>query len=964
MAVMSLLLSAPAATAQKLTKETKAKVEQASKKQQSTEKQELTKEQKQQQKELKRADRKQMNAEIEERRKIDEQEKKKQKLEHKQALKEAQEKLNEEERAKREARRRGLKPETEQQSEESKEEQKIDQKKKDDLSEKERKERDAKAEAAAAAAAGFDEKAPMLSADATPRLYFIRKVNIHGVEHMNENLVRSTSGLIPGDSIYLPSTFVSNSISRLWGQRYFSDVKVGATIDGDSVDLELFIKERPRVYNWAISGQGIGRGKQKELLEKLKLRRGSELSDYVIDRNERLLKKEFSDKGFRNVEVKAIIENDKQMQNAVNVTFKVDRNERVRVGKISFEGNKEFKEGRLRRTFKKTHMKTLNIFRNTKLKEEDYEEDKNLLMEFYNSHGFRNATIISDSIYDINEKRIGIHLNVVEGDKFYIRDVKWVGNSVYTTEDLQNIFGVKKGDLYDKKSMHRRLGIGRENDPEQQSVTTLYQNNGYLMSQIEPTEIVVAKDTIDMEIKVFEGKPFTVNEVGISGNNRVNDEVIRRELTVYPGSLYNRGLLMHSMRQLTSMGHFDPENLQPDIQPISDELVDVNFPLTEQASDQFNIAGGWGSGSFVGSVGITLNNLSTRNFFKKGAWTPYPGGQNQKFSISGQTNGTYYKAIAASFTDPWVGGHKPNSLTISAHWSEQNNAYYIWQDATMHFRTLGIAVGLGKRLSWPDPNFTLYLEAQYRRYALKNWDYFIMKNGSANDISLKISLARSTIDAPIYPRSGSEFSATLTITPPYSALNGVDYSDQNLPDYIRYKWIEYHRWQFKGRWFQPLTRNNNLVLMAAAEMGFLGHFNKNKVSPFERFEIGGDGMSGYTIYGVDIIGLRGYEDGALDPVDGNYSVAYNKYTMELRYPIMLKPESQIFVLGFLEGGSGFNSWKEFSPFKIKRSAGVGVRMYLPIVGLLGLDWGWGFDAPMGSNRRSGSQFHFTMGKSF
>lgn len=812
--------------------------------------------------------------------------------------------------------------------------------------------------------APFDENAPMMKSDATPKLYHIRNVNIRGVEHMNENLIRSTSGLIPGDTIYLPSTYISNSITRLWGQRYFSDVKVGATIEGDSVDIELFVKERPRVYNWDFVGEGVGRGKQKDLAEKLKLRRGTELSDYVIDRNERLIKKEFVEKGFRNVEVKTEIENDPQMENAVNVTFHIDRKERVRVGEITFAGNEQFKAKRLRRAFKKTHQKSINIFQNTKLKMEDYEEDKNLLVEFYNSRGYRNATIVSDSIYDINEKRIGIHLNVTEGDKFYIRDVKWVGNSVYETDMLNNMFGVKKGDTYDKKSMHKRLGIGRETNPEEMSVSSLYQNNGYLMSQIEPTEIVVAKDTIDMEIKIFEGKPFTVNEVGITGNNRVNDEVIRRELTVYPGSLYNRQMLMYSLRQLTGMGHFDPENLQPDIQPVSDELVNINFPLAEQASDQFNIAGGWGSGSFVGSVGITLNNLSTRNLFKKGTWTPYPGGQNQKFSISGQTNGTYYKALAVSFTDPWVGGRKPNSFTFSAHWSEQNNAYYIWQDATMHFRTLGIAAGLGKRLSWPDPNFTLYIEAQYRRYALKNWDYFIMSNGSANDISLKVSFGRSTIDQPIYPRSGSEFSATLSLTPPYSAWDGIDYSDETLSEQTRYKWIEYHRWQFKGRWFQALTRNDKLVLMAAAEMGFLGHYNKNKVSPFERFEVGGDGMSGYTIYGVDIIGLRGYEDGALDPVNGNYSVAYNKYTMELRYPIILKPSSQVFALAFLEGGSGFNSWKEFSPFKIKRSAGVGVRLYLPIVGLLGIDWGYGFDAPMNDSKPSGSQFHFTMGKSF
>lgn len=809
----------------------------------------------------------------------------------------------------------------------------------------------------------FDRNAPVLSANAEPRLYYIRKVNIHGIRFRDKDLLLSTSGLIPGDSLYLPSTFISDAITRLWGQRYFSDVEIGANIEGDSIDLEVFLQERPRVRSWNFEGDRISRSKQKDLTDELKLKAGTELSDYVIDKNEKLIKKHFIAKGFRNVDVTTRIENDSIRQNMVNVTFRIDRNEKVRVGSITFSGNTQFKEKRLRRTFKKTHQKSLNFFRNTKLNEEDYKEDKNLLIDFYNSQGYRNATIISDSVYSINPERIGIHIDLSEGEKFYIRDIKWIGNSIYPTDELQQIFGVKKGDTYDKKSMHKRLGIGREMDPEGMSVSTLYQNNGYLMSQIEPSEIVVGKDSIDLEIKVFEGKPFTVNEVGISGNNRVDDEVIRRELYVYPGELYNRALLMRTLRMLMGMGHFDAEQLQPDIQPVSSDKVNINFPLVETASDQFNVAGGWGSGSFVGSVGITLNNLSTRNLFKKGTWTPYPMGQNQKFSISGQTNGTYYKAIAASFTDPWVGGHKPNSLTVSGHWSEQNNAYYVWQSATMYFRSFGLAAGLGKRLKWPDPNFSLYLEAQYTRYSLKNWNYFIMSNGVANELSLKVALSRSTVDQPIYPRSGSEFSAILTFTPPYSLWDGRDYSDASMPDRVRYKWIEYHRWQLNARWFLPISRNNKLVLMAGAEMGFLGHYNKNKVSPFERFEVGGDGMSGYTIYGVDIIRLRGYENGALDPTS-DYSIGYNKYTMELRYPVILKESSQIYVLGFLEGGNGFDSWKSFSPFKIKRSAGLGVRLYLPIVGLLGLDWGWGFDAPAGSTRRSGSQFHFTMGQTF
>ncbi len=511
--------------------------------------------------------------------------------------------------------------------------------------------------------------------------------------------------------------------------------------------------------------------------------------------------------------------------------------------------------------------------------------------------------------------------------------------------------------------MHKRLGIGKEVNPEEMSVSSLYQNNGYLASQIEPAEIVVGRDSIDLEIRVFEGKPFTVNEVGISGNMRVDDEVIRRELYVRPGDLYNRAMLMQTIRTLMSMGHFDEENVMPDVKPVSNELVDVNWPLVEKASDQFNIAGGWGSGTFVGSIGVTLNNLSLRNFFKKGAWRPYPSGQNQRLSISGQSNGTYYKALALSFTDPWLGGHRPNTFTFSAHISEQNNALYAWQKASMYYRSTGVAVGLGKRLTWPDPYFSIYAEMAYQRYGLKGWSSFIISNGHSNMLSLKLVLQRSSVDSPFFSRKGSEFTASVQATPPFSLWDGKDYADSKLSEQDRYRWIEFHKWNLKAKWFFPLTTNQNLVLMASAEMGYLGHYNKDKISPFERFEIGGDGMTGYNIYGVDIIAMRGYEDGALDP-SSYYSVAYNKYTVELRYPIILKPQSSIYVLGFLEGGNGFNSWKEFSPFKIKRSAGVGVRLYLPVVGMLGIDWGYGFDAPYGSTKPSGSQFHFTMGQTF
>ena len=809
--------------------------------------------------------------------------------------------------------------------------------------------------------APFDEGAPMLRSTA-PKLYHIRNVNVRGVKYLDPNLIRSAAGLLPGDSLYLPSSYISNSITRLWNQRYFSDVKVGATILGDSVDLEIFLKERPLVNNWKF--EGISRGKQKDLTEKLKLRRGTELSDYVIDKNMKLIKAYFVEKGFRNVEVTPRIENDTVRERAVNVTFDIDRGDRVRIGEITFSGNREFSDRRLRKTFKKTHKKSINFLRNTKLNEKDYADDKELLIDFYNSKGFRNATILSDSLYVINDKRIGLHLDLSEGNKYYIRNVSWLGNSVYPTEDLERIFSVQPGDTYDKKSMHKRLGIGKEVNPDDMSVSSLYQNQGYLMSQIDPDEIVIGADSIDLVIKIFEGKQFTINEVGISGNMRVDDEVIRRELYTRPGELYDRSMLMQTIRTLNAMGHFNPETLMPDIKPVSNELVNVNWPLEEQASDQFNVAGGWGSGTFVGSVGITLNNLSIRNFFKKGAWRPYPMGQNQRLSISAQTNGTYYKAMALSFTDPWLGGRKPNSFTISAHLSEQNNAYYFWQTSTRYFRSTGLSVGLGKRLTWPDPYFSLYAEAAYQRYKLKDWSSFVMSNGAANMLSLKFVFGRNSVDQPPYPRRGSDFSVSVQFTPPYSLWDGKDYSNPSMPETERYKWIEFHKWQFKAQWFFSLTRNQKLVLMTRAEMGYLGNYNKNKVSPFERFEVGGDGMSGYNIYGIDIISMRGYEDGALDPVGDYYSNAYNKYTVELRYPIVLKPSSQIYVLGFLEGGNGFSSWRKFSPFNIKRSAGFGVRLYLPVVGMLGIDWGYGFDPAAGQTKKSGSQFHFVLGQQF
>ena len=813
--------------------------------------------------------------------------------------------------------------------------------------------------------------APMLDYE-HPKQYIINKVKVSGIKYLDPEVVASMSGLTKGDTIMIPSDYLSSTLKTMWHQRIYSDVQILTEPVGDSVNIEIVLRERPRVYDWKI--EGVRKGQMSELLETLKLKKGSELSDFVLNSSKDAIRKYFAEKGFYNADVSVRLENDTTLENVVNVFFVVDRKNRVKIGKIDFEGNTALSDRQLRRSFKKTHQKSINIFKGAKYKEKDYEEDKENLIDFYNSRGYRNATILSDSVYRINDKRLGIALKVDEGNKFYYRNVSWTGNSVYETRQLNDMLGISKGETYDKKTLHKRLGIGKHADYEDMSsISSLYQNNGYLFSSIDPGEVVVGEDSIDINVKIFEGKQAKINEVKISGNHRVNDRVIRRELYVRPGELYNRALLMQTIRQLNQMQHFDPEKTSPgiDLVPNSNELVDISFPLEEVASDKFEISGGWGSNMFVGSVGVQLNNVSLKNFFKGSEWRPYPHGQNQQLAIRGQTNGSYYKAISLNFTEPWLGGKKPNSLTVGLYYSDETDAYYAWQSGNRHFRTIGVSVGIGRRLSWPDRYFTIYNEISYQAYNLKDWSSFLVTNGTSNIFALKTVLARNSVDSPIYPRTGSEFSLSLTLTPPYSLFQkNVDYADPNLPDYKRYKWIEYHKWQFKAQWYYPLTNNNKLVLMARAEMGYLGSYNKNKPSPFEGFDVGGDGMSGYNVYGVEIVGLRGYENSALTPytytADGraDYARAYNKYTMEIRYPFILKPSSTIYGLVFAEGGNAFKSWKEFDPFLIKRSIGVGARIYLPIVGMLGIDWGYGFDKAVGQTERSGSQVHFIIGTQF
>jgi outer membrane protein insertion porin family len=806
-----------------------------------------------------------------------------------------------------------------------------------------------------------------------PGRYVVRDVRIHGSRYYDDEIMKTTMGLIQGDSITLSGDYTSEAIRRAWSRRYFSDVQIVSTIDesGDGVSFDVYLTERPRVRFWTY--EGVRSGEETELANNLKLRNGEELSDYLIDKNKYHIRKYFFDKGFRNAEVTARITND-TLINTVQVAFVVDKKEKVRVGAINFTGNEDFTQRQLRRTFKKIHPVSWKFFQSNKFKEVDYAEEKEKLLDFYNSKGYRNAMVVRDSIYPINEKRLGIDIILEEGNKFYYRNVSWTGNTLFPTDDLNDLLAVKKGTTYDRKTLHKRLGVGREpNIDDNYTVMALSQNRGYLMSNIEPAEIVVGADSLDLEIKIFEGEPFTINNVTINGNQRVNDNVIRREVSTFPGELYSRELIMNTIYRLSDMKHFNPEAISaPGINPVSDKLVDVAWNLEEQPSDKLDVSGGWGAGMFVGSVGVELNNVSIGDTFKKGAWRPYPQGENQQLAIRGQTNGAYYSALSASFTEPWLGGHKPHSLTLSGYYSAESNGNYyqmlMGDDPSGYFRTLGIAAGIGFRLNWPDQYFTLYTEAGFQRYMTKDWPYFLMQNGNANVVTLKTIFGRSSVSQPIYPRYGSDFSLSVTVTPPWSLMDGKDYTDPNMTELERYKWIEYHKWMFKGRWFHPLDVNQKLVLMAKAEMGYLGHYNPNKLSPFEGFRVGGDGMTGYTMYGEDIIGMRGYEDMALIPWEsqqiGDKARVYTKYTLEMRYPVILQPRSTIYALVFAEAGNGYSSWKKFNPFEVKRSLGAGVRIFLPIVGMLGFDWGYGFDKPAGKTERAGGKISFTMGQEF
>lgn len=829
-----------------------------------------------------------------------------------------------------------------------------------------------------------------------PRKYIVGGISVEGNKGFHNDKILQQTGLRKGMEVTIPGEDISSIVNRLWMQRYFQDVAVYAdslSASKDTIFLKLVVKERPRVTRWTFTG--VKSGEKKDLQERLNFKRGGEYSDYVAKTSVDIIKRYYKDKGFLDVRVEPRVQKDTIIGNAIRVNYDVDRGPRIKIKTINFIGNDKVSDYKLAKSMKKTKSaKFYNFFSSKKFNEKEYKNDKKSLISAFNEAGYRDARLLRDSVYTVKPGRLGIDFVFDEGDKYYFRNITWTGNSVYTSEALNSILQIQKGDVYDVVTMEKRLqGGGKQGDID---VSKLYRDNGYLFFNVQPVELNVVGDSVDVEMRIAEGKQATLNNIIINGNDLTNERVVRRQVFTRPGYLFSQSDFERSIREIASLGQFDPEAITDPAKGYSiipDQLnstVDIVYNVTEKPSSQLELSGGWGGRTFVATVGVSFNNFSTRRMFDKSAWRPVPLGDAQNLSFRFQTSGTYYSSLSASFVEPWLFGKKPTSLSLSAYYSRQTNSYLMWNilNNDKQFEVYGFSAGLGNRLKWPDNYFVLYNQLSWQTYKLKDWysNYFIFDDGISHNLSYTLGLSRTSTDQQIYPRQGSDLSFSVQITPPYSLFRRKDkgvldaagnpakvgnWRDINYDRWSsqdRYKWIEYHKWTFKGSLYTKLV--GDLVLMTRAQFGYLGYYNRKwGYSPFEGFLVGGDGMSGYNSYGSEVIALRGYENYSLTPYQATsyssngYSYAgnvYDKFTVELRYPIVMQPQSTIFALLFLEGGNCWSDIRDFNPFEIKRSAGVGVRVYLPVIGLLGIDWGYGFD----DKTNGKGQFHFLIGQQF
>ncbi|NSW44640.1 MAG: outer membrane protein assembly factor BamA [Bacteroidales bacterium] len=813
----------------------------------------------------------------------------------------------------------------------------------------------------------------------SPQKFEIGGIQFSGIQYLDEGVLANIAGLQVGDSIDIPGDKITQAIQKLWDQGLFSNITVvlNKTI-GKTAFLTFQLQERPRLSKFSFNG--VSKGEADDLREKIRLVRGNQVTENTLSTTKYIIRKHFYEKGFYNCKVNVSQIPDTALANHIILTFNVEKGKKYKISEILFIGDKIINNKKLfdaslsqnrsrllifkaspyinlRSAMKETKVKKwYRIFKTSRFYEDKYSDDKQKVIEKLNSFGYRDARINKDTVYITSDKTLGIKIWIEPGNKYYFRNIKWVGNSKYSTDTLNHFLAIKKGDVYDQKLLEERLFT------DQNSILSLYQDNGYLFFNITPVETQIENDSIDLELRVYEGKQATINNIKITGNSKTNEHVIRREIYTKPGQLYSRSDVMRTMRELAALQYFDPEKM--DVKPTpnpADGTVDLEYILEEKPSDQIELSGGWGARMIVGTLGVAFNNFSIKNIFNKKVWAPLPAGDGQRLSLRAQTNGIYYQSYTASFVEPWLGGKKPNSLSLSTYYIVQSNGIARGDANRQAMNILGVSTGIGRRLKWPDDFFTLYNELSYQNYQLNNYKYgylFSFSDGNSKNISFRTIFGRSSIDQPIYPRRGSDISLSVQLTPPYSLLSNKDYS--TLTDKEKYKWIEYHKWSFKSSFITRLA--GDLILNSKIEFGFLAMYNKDYgFSPFEGFNMGGDGLISYNLYGKETIALRGYGNGSITPLKGGN--IYNKYSFEIRYPLSLNPNATFYVLAFTEGGNCFTNFNEFNPFDLKRSAGVGIRIFLPMFGKLGVDWGYGFDDAVqpGENH---SQFHFIIGQNF
>ena len=862
---------------------------------------------------------------------------------------------------------------------------------------------------AAALLAGFHAAAqdkivnPDISYAGTPRTCEIGGMTVKGVEGYEDYVLTGISGLAVGQTISVPGSEITEAVKRYWRHGLFSKVSVTAdSIVGSKIYLCFNLALRPRVST--INYNGLKKSEREDLEARLGIVAGSQITPNIIDRAKTLARKYFDEKGYKNAVIDIEQRDDVAAKNQVILDINVDKKDKMKVRQIILVGNKALTDKKIKGTlftkgaFAKTHEagKLSSFLKSKKFTEERFEADKQNLIDKYNELGYRDMVIVRDSVWNHDHNHVNILVEIDEGQKYYIRNITWVGNTVASTDYLNRLLGMKKGDVYNQKHMKKRL------EEDEDAVGNYYWNNGYLFYQLVPTEVNVVGDSIDLEMRIEEGPQAHIRSVRIFGNDRLYEEVVRRELRTKPGDLFSKDALMRSAREIASMGFFDPEKVNPDIKPNGEDgTVDINWELEQKSNDQVEFSLGWGQTGVIGRISLKLNNFSMRNLFGKNKMHRgiMPIGDGEQLALSAQTNGTYYQSYSISYSAPWFGGKRPNAFNVGAFYSKQtdvnsnyynsnwynyynyygsyNNNYYnnyeSYLDDDKYVQLVGFSIGWGKRLRWPDDYFQLSVSLAYQRYMLKDWQYFIITNGNCNNVNLGLTLSRTSTDNQLFPRRGSEFLASLTLTPPWSLWDGKDYehlaTDPNSATYQeeqqdKYRWIEYHKWKVKFRNYTALTGGQKcFVLMTRVEFGLLGAYNQFKKSPFETYYMGGDGMSGYsTGYAQETIGLRGYENGSLTPYSAP-GYAYDRFTLEVRYPFMLG-NTTIYGLAFLEGGNAWYDTKKFNPFDMKRSAGAGVRIFLPMVGLMGIDWAYGFDETLSTGTRGGSQFHFILGQEF